>query len=53
MKRIYDSELLNQYVDKYNINEFFSADLKAHMELIYFKRNEYICKENEKINYQP
>lgn len=51
MKKIYDSKLMGQYIEKYNINEFFSVDLKVYMELLNFKRNEYICKENERINY--
>lgn len=51
MKKINDIKIKNKYIEEYKINSFFSHDLEPFMELILFKKNEYICRENEKLNY--
>ncbi|MDM5189105.1 transcriptional regulator YeiL [Bacillus sp. DX4.1] len=51
MKKLYDSKKLDEYVRQNNIEAFFSNDMKSCMELLLFKKNEYICKENEEIHY--
>ena len=51
MKKINNPELVDKYINKYNIDDIFSTSMKEHMELFHFKRNEYICKEDENIDY--
>jgi len=51
MKKINDSQMMDNYIVDYGITDFFSSDMKPYMELLMFKRNEHIIKENEKISY--
>lgn len=51
MKKVIDKKKLDFYVDKYEINDIFSIDMKQHMELFVFGKNEYICKAGEKLDY--
>ncbi|WP_346847352.1 MULTISPECIES: transcriptional regulator YeiL [unclassified Clostridium] len=51
MKKINNSELMNTYINKYNINDIFTSDMREYMELFHFKRNEFLCKEDEPIDY--
>ena len=51
MKKINNPKLVDKYINKYNIDDIFSTSMKEHMELFHFKRNEYICKEDENIDY--
>lgn len=51
MKKIYDSKKLDEYIQKNKIEAFFSQDIKSVMELLLFKKNEYICRENETLHY--
>lgn len=51
MKKIYDPHKLDEYIQKNNIKEFFSSDIKSVMELLLLKKNEYICRENETLSY--
>ncbi|MEW8994667.1 transcriptional regulator YeiL [Clostridium sp.] len=51
MKKIKNPELVDKYINKYNIDDIFSTSMREYMELFYFKRNEYICKEDENIDY--
>lgn len=51
MKRINDSKLVNQYIEKYNINEFFSKDIKPYTELFLFSKGDHICREGESLSH--
>ena len=51
MKKISNSHKLDEYVRLNHIESFFSNDMKSYMELLLFKKNEHICKENEDIHY--
>ncbi|MEH7460466.1 hypothetical protein V7183_25690, partial [Bacillus sp. JJ1127] len=51
MKKISNSHKLDDYVRQNHIESFFSNDMKSYMELLLFKKNEHICKENEDIHY--
>lgn len=51
MRRIKDKKLLKKYVDKYNINKIFTDSFEEYMELVIFKKGEYICREGESIEY--
>ena len=35
----------------YNINDIFTEDMTPFMELLLFKKDEYICRVNDKLNY--
>jgi CRP-like cAMP-binding protein len=51
MIRINNPKLLDKYILKYGISETFTCDMKPFMELVQFKKGEYICREGEPINY--
>ncbi|MES9698046.1 cyclic nucleotide-binding domain-containing protein [Bacillus sp. JJ927] len=51
MRKICNSNKLADYIKHNNIDAFFSSDMKPYMELIFFKKNEFICRENEEIDY--
>ncbi|MCT8975277.1 transcriptional regulator YeiL [Clostridium sp. CX1] len=51
MKRINDSKLINQYIEKYNINEFFSKDIKPYTELFLFSKGDHVCREGESLRH--
>ncbi len=51
MIKIDNKKIMEEYVLKYNINDIFTVDMRHFMELLLFKKNEYICRENEKLNY--
>lgn len=51
MNKVNDYKLKMKYINKYQINEIFSEDMTEFMELMAFEKNEYICKENEKVEY--
>ncbi|WP_070000070.1 cyclic nucleotide-binding domain-containing protein [Cellulosilyticum sp. I15G10I2] len=51
MIKINDSEKLNHYVAKYDIDKLFDEDAKTFIELLFFKKNEYICRQDEPIHY--
>jgi len=51
MIKVSNHKKMNGYIEKYNIDNMFSMDMKPFMELVLFKKNEYICRENEYIQY--
>lgn len=51
MNKLNDYNLKIKYINEYRLSEIFSEDMTEHMELMVFEKNEYICKENEKIEY--
>lgn len=51
MNKVNDYKLKVKYINKYNLNEIFTEDMTEYMELMAFEKNEYLCKENEKIEY--
>ncbi|WOO37548.1 cyclic nucleotide-binding domain-containing protein [Anaerocolumna sp. AGMB13020] len=51
MVRINDEERLKEYIRQYDIKSIFTADMTMHMELLYFRKNEFIAKEGEEISY--
>ncbi|WP_207706243.1 MULTISPECIES: cyclic nucleotide-binding domain-containing protein [Clostridium] len=51
MNKIRSKKLKSMYIEKYNINDVFTNDMESFMELLCFKKNEYLCRQNEKINY--
>lgn len=51
MLKIHNKKAMEEYVLKYNINDMFTMDMRPFMELLLFKKGEYICRDNEKLNY--
>lgn len=51
MKRIYDEKPKEKYISRYKINEIFSCNMNKYMQLILFNKNEFIYRENEKLDY--
>lgn len=51
MKKVCNFIKLVEYMKKNNIDLFFSYDMKLYMKFIFFKKNEFICRENEEIDY--
>lgn len=51
MLKINNIEIMEGYVSKYNISDIFTEDMRPYMMLLYFKKGEYICRENEKLDY--
>ena len=51
MIKVNNEKLKEKYINKYDLNNIFSNDMKEYMELILFEKNQYICRENEKIEY--
>lgn len=51
MKRIYNQTKLDNYIEKYNIEDFFGIDMKKYMELHIFDKGSHIVKTNEPIDY--
>lgn len=51
MIKINDFKEMDNYIIKYGIDEIFTSSMKSIMKLFLFKKNEYICREGEEINY--
>ncbi|MCM0650202.1 cyclic nucleotide-binding domain-containing protein [Clostridium swellfunianum] len=51
MIKIYDNNLKNKYIIENNIDNIFSENLMPYMELLLFKKNEYICRDGEPLDY--
>jgi CRP-like cAMP-binding protein len=51
MNKVNDNNLKMKYINEYRLNEIFTEDMTEYMELMVFEKNEYLCKENEKIEY--
>lgn len=51
MIKVNDPEMMDRYILKYGISEIFTEDIKPYMELLLFKKNEYICREAEELKY--
>lgn len=51
MIRINNLEEKHKYISKYRINDIFTKDMDPFIELFFFKKNEHICREGERLNY--
>jgi CRP/FNR family transcriptional regulator, putaive post-exponential-phase nitrogen-starvation regulator len=51
MQKINNIKELNKYISKYDMDRIFIKDMKPFMELFCYKKNEYIIKDNEKMQY--
>jgi CRP-like cAMP-binding protein len=51
VKRISSKKDLDNYIKKYNINDFFSIDMYEYMELHSFDKGSHLVKTDEPIDY--
>ena len=51
MIKVRDAQKLTRYMNQYNINDIFTKDMIPFMELLLFKKGEFMLKEGEKIPY--
>jgi CRP-like cAMP-binding protein len=51
MIKINNKEVMEGYLLKFNINDIFTEDMRPFMELMLFKKGEYICRDSEKLKY--
>ncbi|OOM15771.1 regulatory protein YeiL [Clostridium saccharobutylicum] len=51
MRRISDSNLLNHYILKHNIENIFDLDLFNYMDLHFYEKGEYILKAQTNLEY--
>lgn len=51
MEKINNTKLLNQYMKKYNLSDYFSKDVSSHLNLYFWKKGEHICREEENNDY--
>ena len=48
---IKNEDRLNNYINKFDINNFFSEDMKKYMSLYMWNSSEHICREGEILDY--
>lgn len=51
MEKINNRKLLKRYLEKFKIDELFSTPMTEHMELFKYSKGEYICREEEGLDY--
>ena len=51
MEKINDVKELDKYIAKYNMDQLFTKDMKPYMELFFYKKNEFIIRDSEKMPY--
>ena len=51
MKRLFNSDILLSYVEKYDLNSIFEKDMLKHMELFIFDKGELICTKGNELKY--
>lgn len=49
---ILNNEILKKkQIEKYNIDKIFTLDMSAQMKLLMYKKHEFLCKEDEVLDY--
>jgi len=51
MFKVNNENKINDYIEKYKINDFFTVDMTNFMELHSFNKDEHIYRANDKIEY--
>lgn len=51
MIKVNNKNRINDYIEKYKINDFFTVDMTKFMELHLFNKDEHIYRANDKIEY--
>lgn len=50
-EKVINKKILENYIEKYQINEIFSINMKPYMNLFKFEKGEHICKVQEDLEY--
>ncbi|HAX73029.1 MAG TPA: hypothetical protein DCY20_05845 [Firmicutes bacterium] len=51
MNKVFDSDLIPHYINKYALHEFLTPDITPHIQLHVFEKHEHICRDNEPLDY--
>lgn len=51
MKKIFDQDLLDSYIEIYSLNSIFKEKILGYMELFKFDKGELICTKDSEIDY--
>jgi CRP-like cAMP-binding protein len=51
MRKIFDSELLNRYIKKHNIERIFDDEILKYAQLHFYEKEEYILESGEALEY--
>lgn len=51
MKKLRNEKLKENYIKENKLNEIFTEDLEEEMELLFYKKGEYMCRQGEEIDY--
>lgn len=51
MKKISNCELLNEYINKYNIENIFDKDILKYAQLHFYEKDEYILEAQSNLQY--
>lgn len=51
MTRINDTEKLMEFIRRYKMSNIFTEDMTPYMEILFYKKNEFMVKEGEEIPY--
>ena len=43
--------LIDRYIEQLCIDNIFTNDVRPFLELLFFRKNEFICREGEEIGY--
>ena len=47
MEKVYNDKLKELYINKFKLNDIFTDEMSGYMELVLFRKGEYICNERE------
>lgn len=50
-EKILNKELLNNYIDKHNIESIFDKDILKYAQLHFYEKEEYILKAESNLEY--
>lgn len=51
MKKVNDLVKMNNYIEKFQLTQYFSAEMRPFMALYEIERNQYICKEKDPLTH--
>jgi CRP-like cAMP-binding protein len=51
MKKFFDLKMINHYLNKYSISQYFNESIKSHINIFYFKQNENVISKGTDFNY--
>jgi CRP-like cAMP-binding protein len=51
MQKVNSPERINGYMKEFGMDNIFTNDMRPYMELLFYKKNEYMVKDNETMQY--